>query len=273
MQHQSKNKRKILLIDDDTSLLVTLRDFLLFEGYDVSTAESGEQGLERLKTLVPDLVVLDMAMPGMGGVGFLKHITRPDGELEYPVLVLTARANMAEFFANVNVDGFVAKPCNPEDLLMEVGRIIFLRSGAAVGSASGRDGRSVRKVVLGEDDAVLSARLAAELSATGLIVDLAASGPELVEKAVVQKPDVVVVKHRFTDMDGDRVAELLRKMAHTRQIPVVLYAVAGPSNEDDRYMGLDANIGAVVRGSEAGLLRAAIDKIFRRRDAASRPKK
>jgi len=114
---QDREKRKILLIDDDTSLLVTLRDFLLFEGYEVATADSGEQGLKRLETFLPDLIVLDMSMPGMGGIGFLQRITRSDGAPRYPVLVLTARASMAEFFANVSVDGFIAKPCDPEDLL------------------------------------------------------------------------------------------------------------------------------------------------------------
>ena len=116
-----QTRRKLLLIDDDTSLLVTLRDFLEFEGYDVVTADSGEKGLEMLGTMKPDLIVLDMSMPGMSGVGFLKAISSADGKPAHPVLVLTARANMAEFFANVDVDGFVAKPCDPSDLLMELG--------------------------------------------------------------------------------------------------------------------------------------------------------
>ncbi|NQT93034.1 MAG: response regulator [Lentisphaerae bacterium] len=60
-------KKRILLIDDDTSLLTTLSDFLSFEGYEVVTADSGEQGLRRLQTTEPDLIVLDMSMPGMGG--------------------------------------------------------------------------------------------------------------------------------------------------------------------------------------------------------------
>ena len=100
-------KKTILLIDDDTSLLVTLSDFLRFEGYDVTTADSGEQGLKRLKTLEPDLIILDMSMPGMGGIGFLKEISVV-GKPKHPVLVLTARANMAEFFADIDVDGRIA---------------------------------------------------------------------------------------------------------------------------------------------------------------------
>ena len=73
-------KRHILLLDDDPSLRRTLGDFLRFEGYDVVTAESGEKGLEALKVQRPDLIILDMSMPGMGGIGFLKSILDENGK-------------------------------------------------------------------------------------------------------------------------------------------------------------------------------------------------
>ncbi|MDI6773828.1 MAG: response regulator [Verrucomicrobiota bacterium] len=217
-----QGKRKILLIDDDTSLLVTLSDFLRFEGYEVATADSGEQGVKRLERMAPDLIILDMSMPGMGGVGFLKRISKPDGSLEHPVLVLTARANMAEFFANVSVDGFVAKPCNPADLLMEVGRIIFLRSGAEM-PACGSGATARKKVLIGEDNGMVRENLVNAFSDAGFLVDSAASGPEVLEKAIVQKPNAIVVKYVLSEMNGDSVAEMLWKMPNTRRIPIVLY--------------------------------------------------
>src|SRR5574344_3007005 len=120
------NKRKLMLGDDDPSLLETLGDFLTFEGYDVQCATSGEDALVKMRPFQPDLIILDMSMPGMGGKGFLDRITNPDdGTTLYPVLVLTARAAMAEYFANKNIAGFIAKPCDPPDLLLEVGRILF----------------------------------------------------------------------------------------------------------------------------------------------------
>jgi len=93
------NKRKLLLVDDDQSLLETLGDFLSFEGYEVLCAVSGEDALVKMRPFQPDLIILDMGMPGMGGTGFLDRITQPDGHTLYPVLVLTARASMAEYFA------------------------------------------------------------------------------------------------------------------------------------------------------------------------------
>lgn len=87
------NKRKLLLVDDDQSLLETLGDFLSFEGYEVLCAVSGEDALIKMRPFQPDLIILDMGMPGMGGTGFLDRITQPDGHTLYPVLVLTARVD------------------------------------------------------------------------------------------------------------------------------------------------------------------------------------
>lgn len=220
-------RRKILLVDDDTSLLVTLGDFLRFEGYEVVTANSGEQALDRLRGFEPDLIVLDMSMPGMGGIGFLRQITAPDGSITKPVLVLTARSNMAEFFANVSVDGFVAKPCNPQDLLMEVSRIIFLRHGEEVEVQSKTKKR--HKLVLGEDDEGVAQRLTVGFVNEGFLVDRVSRGPEVVERSVVERPDVIVVKSILSGMNGDAVMALLKEMPQVRDIPFVVY-------EDSRHL-------------------------------------
>jgi CheY-like chemotaxis protein len=238
-----EKRRKILLIDDDTSLLVTLSDFLRFEGYEVTTAESGEAGLKRLKTVAPDLIILDMSMPGMGGVGFLKEISSAEGKPRYPVLVLTARANMAEFFANVDVDGFVAKPCDPGDLLMEVGRIIFLRSGSAEEPEQGGAGR--RKVLLAEDEERIQSGLSEAFAEAGYLVESVGSGPEAIEKAVVQRPDAIVAKLILPNMNGDALAAMLKQMPNTKEIPVIVYDASG-STDDAARMGARKGVARFV---------------------------
>ena len=105
--------KTILFIDDDKHLTRIVSDFLKHEHFDVHTAASAEEGLRLLQTLKPDLIVLDISMPGIGGIGLLKRIANPDGSLHHPVLVLTARAVMKEFFDTVAVDGFLPKPCSP----------------------------------------------------------------------------------------------------------------------------------------------------------------
>jgi len=218
------DKRKLLLIDDDTSLLITLSDFLRFEGYDVVTAESGEKGLEKLKTMTPDLIILDMSMPGMGGIGFLKEIMDEKGKPLYPVLVLTARSNMAEFFSNVEIDGFVSKPCDPQDLLMEVGRIIFLRCGEKSAAAQGK--RQLR-MILGESDPAIRERMMNWFAKQNYLIEHCAKGPEAVESAIINRPDIIVMNQIMEGLNGSAVADMLAMMPNTKAIPVVLYGAAG----------------------------------------------
>ena len=115
--------KKILFVDDDPAILQTVGDRLQFEGFVVTKATSGEQALTLLKKMTPDLIILDISMPGMGGIKFLRAISDEQGRPRHSVLVFTARSNMEEFFSTVNVDGFVAKSDDPDKLLREIARI------------------------------------------------------------------------------------------------------------------------------------------------------
>jgi CheY-like chemotaxis protein len=254
-------KRKILLIDDDASLRRTLSDFLRFEGYDVVTAESGEKGLEALDSMIPDLIILDMSMPGMGGIGFLKEIMDSDGVPAHPVLVLTARSNMAEFFADVNVDGFIAKPCDPQDLLMEVSRIIFLRSGDELDTSPAQDQKRYR-LLLGEGELAAGRRLREWFSARSFAVEVVEKGPEVLERAIVSRPDVIILNQIMEGMNGDAVVDMLGVMPNTKDIPVILYDNSGMKLPEKGLRASGGGIAAVVESNEPSDIQAAVDKIL-----------
>jgi len=226
-------KRRILLVDDDTSLLETLSDFLSYEGYEVVTAISGEQALQKLHISPPDIIILDMSMPGMGGVGFLDRITNADGSTQFPVLVLTARAAMASYFADKQIDGFISKPCDPADLLTEVSRIIFLRGDTVKPPAA------AMPVVLAESDHVLNETLAQALTLAGCAVKACFTGPDAVEAAISARPVVVILRLELGGMSADEVCRLLRRLPGTRTTPVVVYGVDVPGVQLEHVAALD----------------------------------
>jgi len=250
-----KRKRTILLVDDDTSLLITLGDFLRFEGYEVVTAGSAEEGLRKLEHFTPDLIILDMSMPGIGGAGFLKRIGGGDRP-KYPVLVLTARAQLAEAFGDINVDGFIAKPCDPRDLLAEVNRILFAARGrTATPSGSPLD---TSKVLLGESEDAVRKELAAGLTARGFAVTEARNGAELLEKAVQDPPRAVVMNVVLGSMNGEAVAGMLREMPKTRGLPVILYQSGIVPIPDSRYANGAGNIKKFVNSNRPEDIAAAL---------------
>ncbi|MFA7172171.1 MAG: response regulator [Kiritimatiellia bacterium] len=244
-------KRKILLVDDDQSLLETLSDFLIFEGFDVLCSPSGEDALIKLRSFQPDLIILDMGMPGMGGKGFLDRITNPDGSTSAPVLVLTARSTMAEYFADKMIASFMSKPCDPADLLMEVGRII-IQFGSPKSAASTK---MVRKLVVAEPDAALQHQLQGELMAAGFHVVAVSNGLEALEKAIEIKPDAVVMRLELPKMSANEVLGMLRRLPGTADVSGIVYGVTLPGVELDYVAKLtvpqsclvsDLNVDAIV---------------------------
>ncbi|HPK38231.1 MAG TPA: response regulator [Kiritimatiellia bacterium] len=238
------NKRKLLLVDDDPSLLETLGDFLMFEGYEVLCAASGEDALVKMRAFQPDLIILDMGMPGMGGTGFLDRITQRDGVPLYPVLVLTARASMAEYFADKQISGFIAKPCDPSDLLMEVSRILFMSPADGRHAASQR---VVRRLVIGEGDAALRETLRREFTLAGFEVEVCATGPETLEACITLKPHAVVMRLELDGMSADEVVGMLHRLPGARQIRAVVYGMDLPEAQLEHVANLDIPQSGMIR--------------------------
>lgn len=228
-------KRKILLVDDDASLLGTLGDFLESEGYAVSLAESGEAAMEKLSRGTPDLIVLDMSMPGMGGMGVLERIKNPDGSMRFPVLVLTARAMMAEYFADKQVDGFIAKPCDPEDLAQEISRILFQRNNDPVIPEI----EPVATVALAEPNKGRHERMRRALEEAGYEVCSVFTGPDLLESVVLSPPGAVVMRLELPGQSADVLVPLLKGMGKTSEIPVIVYGVDAPDANLEHVAALD----------------------------------
>ena len=157
-------------------------------------------------------------MPGIGGMGFLKEISGRDGRPRYPILVLTARANMAGFFESLDVDGFLPKPCEKSDLLNKIESIIAMHEEPQ------RPADRLRaRLLLGEDDPQIAAALRRSFTIHGYNTEIADTGPLVLEKAATHRPDVVLVKDILTHMNGAAVAALLKSMPATRDTPVILY--------------------------------------------------
>ena len=122
------NSKMILLIDDDVDLQQLTKITLKSRGYTVETANHGLEGLEKLKTMTPDLIILDMNMPKLGGLGFYQKICDGQGRPRYPVLILTARTNLEQLLSQMNIDGFMAKPFEIDELIHQVDAIIGKKS-------------------------------------------------------------------------------------------------------------------------------------------------
>jgi DNA-binding response OmpR family regulator len=103
---------KVLLVDDEDSLRKVMRDLLEREGYVVTEARDGVQALDQVDRVGPDIIVLDLNLPGLDGYGVLSHLRSRPATANIPVIVLTAKGdedNEVRVF-ELGADDFLTKP-------------------------------------------------------------------------------------------------------------------------------------------------------------------
>lgn len=112
-------KPKILIIEDDQGILKFLNRGLSYEGYEVMVAEDGEQGIEKAETDKPDLVVLDLMLPGIDGLEVCRQL-RNDGDI--PILMLTAKDQTNDRVTGLDMgaDDYMVKPFEFRELLARI---------------------------------------------------------------------------------------------------------------------------------------------------------
>ncbi len=121
---------KILVVDDEPSIVSNIRAYLEREGYVVQTAEDGPSALRLAHSFAPDLVVLDIMLPGIDGLEVLRRL-RQDSEVY--VLLLTARADETDKVIGLTVgaDDYLTKPFSPRELVARIKAILRRGRGTA----------------------------------------------------------------------------------------------------------------------------------------------
>jgi DNA-binding response OmpR family regulator len=191
--------------------------------YHVETANNGLEGLAQLEKIKPDLIILDMNMPKMGGLEFYQRICGGTDKPRYPVLVLTARANLEQLFKQLNIDGFMAKPFEIVDLLHEVEAIIGKRT-KKVERVTLSGVRESRRVCIVENNPEILNKIGSVFLTEGYMVNPAQNGTEGIERIAGNVPDVALVNLGLGDISGDVVILKLKMMAKTQNVRYILYS-------------------------------------------------
>ncbi|MCT7960555.1 response regulator transcription factor [Laspinema sp. D1] len=115
-------QKRLLLIDDDPNLILLVKDYLEFRGYEVTTAENGREALEILEKEMPDMIICDVMMPEMDGYAFVEQVRKDPRTNWIPVLFLSAKGQSQDRVKGLNTgaDVYMVKPFEPEELVSQV---------------------------------------------------------------------------------------------------------------------------------------------------------
>jgi len=120
------SRKSILVVDDDEGIQVTLKRILLDRGYSVLTAMNGERGIQVATTQQPDLILLDVILPGMKGREVCIKLKQDERTKDIPVIFLTAKDSVDDIEAERKVGGIghMTKPIKTKVLLSEIKRVL-----------------------------------------------------------------------------------------------------------------------------------------------------
>lgn len=197
-------QKHIAIVDDEKEFVEFLRTLLVPRGYRVTVAYNGQEGLRQIQKGDPDLLILDMSMPQMGGVELYTQLCSRYGRARFPVIVLTALEGLNDFFEGALIDAFMTKPFRVAELLETVENIL---SGA----------RRIRVLLLG-GETPLAAKIGDLLTGERIGV-IRWAEPRGQKKIDLLRADFVVVEDAPEVLARVREVRALEEGAH---LPIVV---------------------------------------------------
>lgn len=253
---QTPARFRIQIVDTNRFILTCLGDYLTSAGFEVMPAETAEAALRQHSRSTPDLVILDLDLPGMGGMGFLRKLADDGGSLRLPVLVFSDRADLEPFCReHFRIEGFLPKQAFGRDLGDAI--LAALRSRAAAQPPPAPPVSHGHAVLLAEDDPDHADTLRLAFVRAGFKVTVVDHGPAVLKQAPALHPDIIVLKQVVPGMNGTAVAGLLVSIPETMRIPVILYDDSGALRRFAQRGNPEGVAGIVESAVPAAIIAAA----------------
>jgi CheY-like chemotaxis protein/anti-sigma regulatory factor (Ser/Thr protein kinase) len=210
----------VLIVEDDPDSRDLLVRMLSGDGFRVATAQDGEQGLALAHELHPDLITLDVMMPGMDGWGMLRRVKAGDDTCNIPIVMVTIVGDKAMGQA-LGASDYLQKPVDRRALLQSVRRLT---------------GGGAADVLVVEDDKDTRELLRRALEQEGMAVREAVDGRMALAGVAESQPGLILLDLMMPVMDGFEFLRRLRQSETGRNVPVIVLTAKVLSDEEIREL-------------------------------------
>ena len=198
---------KVLVVDDEDHIRTLLRKELEEEGYTVREAANGMDALQLVQQEPPDLVILDILMPGVSGFAVAAALKRNPETFGLPVVILSIVEDKKQGY-HLGVDRYLTKPIDTDALLVEIDSLL-------------QQGPADKTVLVADENAATVKTLSLVLEERGYAVHFAADRTAFLEKAITSQPDIIIASAEFSETQD--VIQRLRLEEHLQNVSVLLY--------------------------------------------------
>ena len=200
----------VLVVEDEDAAADLMRIQLETAGYHTTRAATAEEAMEMLAEAKPDLITLDILLPGMDGWDFLAEIKRDKTLAHIPVVIVSIVADEKKGFS-LGATEVLQKPVRKRALLTAVGQAGF-----------GLDGGVSGTVLVVDDDSKAVEVVARHMEDSGATVLRAYGGTEAIDNAKSKKPDLIILDLMMPEVNGFDVVEALKANEETAHIPIII---------------------------------------------------
>lgn len=235
-------KQKILLIEDEPVLGEILLKKLIEGGYDATWVHDGEKGLASMKTVRPDLILLDIVMPIKDGYQVLEEMAADKELRPIPVVVISNSGQPVEIerILALGVKDYIVKAqFDPDEVLAKITK--FIDGGAGADTDTSALERNKIHIVIIEDDTFLSSLAADRLRKEGYRVSAAFDGAQGWQLLQQDVPDLVLLDFIMPVESGISVLRKIRADAKLKDVPVIVFSNGqGQGDPEVAELGVEA---------------------------------
>jgi len=244
--------KKILIIEDDVFLGDVLTQKLSNEGFEAVLSRDGLDGFNKIKSLHPDLILLDIILPNMNGYEILEAKQKDPTIAGIPVIIVSNSGQPVEINRALALgvkDYLVKAQFDPEEVLVKVRSQLRKNEepGSEVASlenAMNEKGNLVslegKKIMWVEDDQFLNDIIARKLSITKCLFFHANEGGEALKIIDTEMPDIIMLDIILSGMDGFEILRTIKNNQKTKHIPVILLSNLGQASDIEKGKSLGA---------------------------------
>lgn len=241
-QHNHMTNKKILIIEDEVTLLEAIEKKLKIEGFQAITAKDGKEGLKKIETEKPDLILLDIMMPVMNGFEVLEEMKRKQYLPKIPVIIISNSGQPVEIEKALKFgvrDYLVKAEFSPDEVLDKVNNIIRKDKETEEKNDGKKRGK---KILVVEDDQLLLDLCCKKLQKEGFDVDIAIDGNTALEKIISNKPDLILLDLVLPGIDGFEILKKIREDSDDKikKIPVIILSNLGQESDIEKGKKLGA---------------------------------
>jgi two-component system, cell cycle response regulator DivK len=230
----------VLLVDDLEDQRELYGEYLEFAGYDVTLARDGYEAIDRALRLRPDIIIMDLAMPGLDGFETSQRLKLLEATRGIPIIALTAHGALPrEWALSAGCAAYLKKPCYPHDLALEISSVLAKGSRGRPGPVAPLGAPSPARVLV-VDGSVGDRELFAEyLEYRGCAVSVSVVPATAAGDVRRLRPEVIVLDLDLPQIAGWNILRDLRRDPVTRDVPVIGLSrqVTDAKREEARALG------------------------------------